>query len=199
MTYALYLILPTFFSSIGLIIVLFLQFSKYNKLLDWCNNKIYIPKVLNAPELSPSSVLIDKFGAIFDSIILIITLVLLVVCNVVVNDMKSCWITIPSAVVILIRNFIFDYRHHFSRSEDQKFTKFKNSFPTVITILKRLPWKLVPFAVTEFILVNSLEVNGWIDIFANWARIAINDNELRAIWILGLIEIALCNVSTSGF
>ncbi|EIM23955.1 hypothetical protein WALSEDRAFT_34468 [Wallemia mellicola CBS 633.66] len=203
LTYALYLILPVFFSSISLLGVLFLQFSPYNSLLKRDNNEIYIPARLNAPEVNPRSVLIDRTGAVFGSIVLAITLVLLVVCSVLVEGMHVCWITIPAAFVVFVRDFIHDVRYHSTyskQSEDKSINRFKllkSAFPTVITVGSRLPYALVPFAITQFILVNSLQAVGWIDIFANWAKIAIKDQPLRAVWILGLIEIVLCNGSTN--
>lgn len=203
LTYALYLILPVFFSSIALLGVLFIQFSPYNKLLNRNDNEVYIPAHLNAPEVNPRSVLIDKSGAIFSSVILTITLILLVVCSVFIEGIHVCWITIPAAFVVFVRDLIHDWRHHanFKSKIDEKSIGLlrivKLSFPTVLSVGSRLPFALVPFAITQFILVNSLQAVGWIDIFAGWAETAIRDQALRAVWILGLIEIVLCNGSTN--
>ncbi|TIA99570.1 hypothetical protein E3P94_02149 [Wallemia ichthyophaga] len=202
LTYALYLILPVFFSAIALLGVLFIQFSPYNKLLSRDDNEVYIPSRLSAPEVNPRSVLIDRTGAIFSSVILTATLVSLVICSVLIEGMHVCWITIPAAFVVFVRDLVHDWRHHakFKSKVEKRIGWLRTvnlSFPTVLTVGSRLPFALIPFAITQFILVNSLQAVGWIDIFASWAQKAIGDDTLRAVWVLGLIEIVLCNGSTN--
>lgn len=163
---------------------------------------MYIPSRLSAPEVNPRSVLIDRTGAIFSSVILTATLVSLVICSVLIKGMHVCWITIPAAFVVFVRDLVHDWRHHakFKSKVEKRIGWLRTvnlSFPTVLTVGSRLPFALIPFAITQFILVNSLQAVGWIDIFASWAQKVIGDDNLRAVWVLGLIEIVLCNGSTN--
>jgi hypothetical protein len=36
----------------------------------------------------------------------------------------------------------------------------------VVTALKRLPWEVMPFVIGMFVMVESLDSSGWVEIFA---------------------------------
>ncbi|KAJ6617558.1 citrate transporter-domain-containing protein [Mycena sp. CBHHK59/15] len=56
-------------------------------------------------------------------------------------------------------------------------------FPTFFTALPRLPFALIPFAFSQFILIEGLAHQGWIDV------------PYPTIWIIGILGIILCNLS----
>ncbi|KAK7055275.1 CitMHS domain-containing protein [Favolaschia claudopus] len=79
-----------------------------------------------------------------------------------------------------------------------KRTRLAAHFPTFFTALPRLPFALVPFAFSQFILIEALTHQGWIDIFASWLRHATHRNPANpfpTIWIIGVLGIILCNLS----
>jgi Na+/H+ antiporter NhaD/arsenite permease-like protein len=54
---------------------------------------------------------------------------------------------------------------------------------------------LVSFAFSQFILVEALSVQGWIDIFANWLRSATNEDVLWTFWIMFCMSDVLIRIS----
>ncbi|KAJ7489585.1 hypothetical protein FB451DRAFT_693734 [Mycena latifolia] len=79
-----------------------------------------------------------------------------------------------------------------------KRARLKAHFPTLFTAFPRLPFALVPFAFSQFILIEGLAHQGWIDVFASWLRHATHRNPsspYATIWIIGILGIILCNLS----
>ncbi|KAJ3998255.1 hypothetical protein F5050DRAFT_1798553 [Lentinula boryana] len=68
-------------------------------------------------------------------------------------------------------------------------------FPTFFTALPRLPFALVPFAFSQFILIEALQHQGWIDVFAHWLSIASQGQIHSSIWLIGVIGVVMCNVA----
>jgi hypothetical protein len=75
------------------------------------------------------------------------------------------------------------------------YNKLAAHFPTFFTALPRLPLILIPFAFSQFILIEALDHQGWIDIFARWLVIASNKQIIPVIWLIGVFGVILCNVS----
>ena len=68
-------------------------------------------------------------------------------------------------------------------------------FPTFFTALPRLPFALIPFAFSQFILIEGLAHQGWINLFATWLVKATNREVIPTIWIVGVLGVILCNVA----
>ncbi|KAJ4479173.1 hypothetical protein J3R30DRAFT_3289328 [Lentinula aciculospora] len=68
-------------------------------------------------------------------------------------------------------------------------------FPTFFTALPRLPFGLVPFSFSQFILIEALQHQGWIEVFANWLSKASQGKIHASIWLIGVIGVLLCNVA----
>ena len=68
-------------------------------------------------------------------------------------------------------------------------------FPTFFTALPRLPFGLIPFAFSQFILIEGLVHQGWIDIFAGWLVKATNRQIIPTVWLVGVLGVILCNVA----
>ncbi|EIW75979.1 hypothetical protein CONPUDRAFT_111819 [Coniophora puteana RWD-64-598 SS2] len=66
-------------------------------------------------------------------------------------------------------------------------------FPTFFTALPRLPFALVPFAFSQFILIEALAHQGWIEIFARWLVIASEREMYAVVWLVGVLGVLLCN------
>ena len=83
---------------------------------------------------------------------------------------------------------ISDLQHRFS-------TYLSTQFPTFHTALPRLPFALVPFAFSQFILIEGLGHQGWIDIFAQWLVIVTKREMFKTVWVVGVLGVLLCNTS----
>jgi Na+/H+ antiporter NhaD/arsenite permease-like protein len=75
------------------------------------------------------------------------------------------------------------------------YEKTSSHFPTFFTALPRLPFALVPFAFSQFILIEALAHQGWIDIFATWLMRASHGKMFPVIWLVGVLGVILCNIS----
>lgn len=69
-------------------------------------------------------------------------------------------------------------------------------FPTVSTILTRLPVPVLPFAVLMFILIQGLSTKGWVELFATWWDTwARHTGTIGVVGGMGFVSCILCNVS----
>lgn len=73
--------------------------------------------------------------------------------------------------------------------------RLTHHFPTFFKSLPRLPFALVPFAFSQFILIEGLAHRGWINIFATWLVRASHREVYPTIWLIGVLGVILCNLS----
>ncbi|KAF7341960.1 Arsenical pump membrane protein [Mycena venus] len=73
--------------------------------------------------------------------------------------------------------------------------RYPLQFPTFFTALPRLPFALVPFAFSQFILIEALAHQGWIDVFAHWLVRASHGRIYPAVWLVGVLGVILCNIA----
>jgi len=85
---------------------------------------------------------------------------------------------------------LFDPQRIFLRALQ---SSFDTRFPTLSTALPRLPFALIPFAFSQFILIEGLARQGWIDLFARWLVKASNRDIHPTVWIIGVLGVLLCN------
>ncbi|RXW17660.1 hypothetical protein EST38_g8192 [Candolleomyces aberdarensis] len=76
-----------------------------------------------------------------------------------------------------------------------KYKEFPARFPTFFTALPQLPFILVLFAFSQFILIEALAHQGWVDIFAGWLVTASNKQIMPVVWLVGVSGVILCNIS----
>ncbi|KAF8236164.1 hypothetical protein L208DRAFT_1391283 [Tricholoma matsutake] len=74
-------------------------------------------------------------------------------------------------------------------------SSFAILFPTLSTALPRLPFGLIPFAFSQFILIEGLSHQGWIDVFAHWLVKASGGRIYPTVWIIGVLGVLFCNVA----
>lgn len=72
---------------------------------------------------------------------------------------------------------------------------FVAKFPTFSATSRRLPYALLPFAFSQFILVEALSYTGWISVFSTWLAIVVGFSIPATIWVVGVMSVILCNVS----
>ncbi|KAF7316125.1 Arsenical pump membrane protein [Mycena indigotica] len=78
---------------------------------------------------------------------------------------------------------------------DYALASVKRTFPTACTALPRLPFALAPFSFSQFILIEALDHQGWIDVFGHWLARTTRDQIHPTIWLVGVLGIILCNVA----
>ncbi|KAF4620187.1 hypothetical protein G7Y89_g14634 [Cudoniella acicularis] len=70
----------------------------------------------------------------------------------------------------------------------------QETFPTVIAVLAHLPFALVPFAFSMFVLVQALVTKGWVQVFAyGWDHWVNKTGTIGSIGGMGFISVILCN------
>ena len=72
----------------------------------------------------------------------------------------------------------------------------QETFPTVTAVMAHLPFALIPFAFTMFVLVQALVTKGWVSVFAyGWDHWVSKTGTVGAIGGMGFLSVVLCNVS----
>lgn len=70
----------------------------------------------------------------------------------------------------------------------------QETFPTVTAVVAHLPFALVPFAFTMFVLVQALVTKGWVPVFAyGWDHWVNKTGTVGAIGGMGFLSVILCN------
>lgn len=73
----------------------------------------------------------------------------------------------------------------------------RESFPTVTVVVAHLPFMLVPFALSMFVLVQALVTKGWVPVFAHgWDHWVNKTGTIGSIGGMGFLSVVLCNVSS---
>jgi hypothetical protein len=87
-------------------------------------------------------------------------------------------------------------KEHFNKTKLRAVTNsFVKKFPTFSATLRRLPYALLPFAFSQFILVEALSYTGWINVFSNWLAIVVGFSLPATVFFVGVMSVILCNVS----
>lgn len=74
----------------------------------------------------------------------------------------------------------------------------QETFPTVVAVVTHLPFMLVPFALSMFVLIQGLVTKGWVPVFAHgWDHWVNKTGTIGAVGGMGFLSVILCNVSFS--
>lgn len=72
----------------------------------------------------------------------------------------------------------------------------QETFPTATAVLSHLPYALIPFAFSMFVLVQALVTKGWVQVFAHgWNHWVNKTGTIGAIGGMGFLSVILCNFS----
>jgi Na+/H+ antiporter NhaD/arsenite permease-like protein len=74
------------------------------------------------------------------------------------------------------------------------YTRQKRKFPTFLTTLSRLPFPLLSFTFSQFMLVEALVYHGWTNTFASWLS-HLTVSVASTIFSVGIISIILCGIA----
>ncbi|KAJ5605140.1 Arsenical pump membrane protein ArsB [Penicillium lagena] len=70
----------------------------------------------------------------------------------------------------------------------------QETFPTVTVVMSHLPFPLIPFALSMFVLVQALVTKGWVPVFAyGWDHWVKKTGSVGAIGGMGFLSVILCN------
>ncbi|RYP25019.1 hypothetical protein DL765_000247 [Monosporascus sp. GIB2] len=70
----------------------------------------------------------------------------------------------------------------------------QETFPTATVVVTHLPFALVPFALSMFVLVQALVTKGWVQVFAHgWDQWAAKTGTVGSIGGMGFLSVILCN------
>jgi len=144
-------------------------------LLLWFAFRRKVPKRFAVPEVDPSHILKDRSGALFGSTILALSIAVFSI---------SPWVTPPFFAVAM---FLYDLfrRHPYEEAKNiQRYSGLKE-------ILRRVPWKVVPFIIGLFIIVDGLASAGWTDMLAS--QLSRFSNPVLTILAISYMSLALCN------
>jgi len=87
-------------------------------------------------------------------------------------------------------------KEKFNESKLRSITdSFVDTFPIFSGTLRRLPYALLPFALSQFILVEALSYTGWISVFSQWLAIVVGFSLPATVFTVGVVSVILCNCS----
>jgi len=113
-------------------------------LLLWLVFRRRIPREIKTPKIDPHSALKNRTWALFGSIVLACTILFISL----PIGVPLWTITLFFAIVMFLYNVV----------------SHRSSIPAISS---RMPWKIVPFLIGLFIIVESLASTGWTDLFAS--------------------------------
>lgn len=219
-----YTILPAVVSAIVIYPLLVLAFktTRITHTLDKTAQSEFIPRSFIKPDVDPKSALVDPQGAVFHSVLMLVTLGVLVGSSF-IGGVHVWMVTAPGAIVGLTRDIIYDLSkrrkssknlsngngrpsspssakdgpHKVSSSSNRitlqsLWRKASKILPSTCGTVSRLPWPLLPFAVGMFILTRSLDHLGYIPIFADWTAKACTDPVKTVFFVGGITALGLC-------
>lgn len=168
--YTVWMFFPTIVAGISCLLLLLVLFRKR------------IPPRVEMPSIEPRKALRDQFGAIFGVAILATCLVLLSISKWINIDL---WIiTLICAGTMCLRDVLHDLRR-------KRYINMKK-FPSIGYITERMPWKIIPFIIGMFILVEALVYNGWVDLLASLMT-NLSTNIIFSIFLMGFITALTAN------
>ncbi|NHI92919.1 MAG: hypothetical protein EAX96_10495 [Candidatus Lokiarchaeota archaeon] len=149
--YTIWMFIPTLVAGFSCFFLLFQVFKK-----DISNNIIL-------PEINPKKELKDKNGAIFGVVILGTCLFFLSISPLLKVDM---WLISVIFALIMFNRDIINQMILQKRQNNKNTKPIISKFETIKRIYARMPWKIVPFILGMFILVEILTIVGWTSILS---------------------------------
>ncbi len=151
-------------------------------LLLWLAFRRRVPKRLAVPEIDPSRTLKDRSGALFGSTILVLSITVFSISSDVIGI--APWVTPPFFAVAMFLYDLFRRRPHEGVEGISQHSSLKE-------IIRRVPWKIIPFIIGLFIIVDGLDSAGWTGMLASQLS-RIGSPVLMTIAVTYL-SLALCN------
>lgn len=168
--YSAWMLLPTIVAGFSCLGLLWLVFRKE------------IPVTITPPDIVPESALKDKNGAMFGIVCLGVCLGLL--CFSFWLNLAIWKICFYTCLVMMARDLAMDIsKYQQGQLEQSEFW----------LVIKMMPWKIVPFVIGMFTLVEALSESGWISLFATWIA-QHSTNLFGAIFFMGFLSCFAANL-----
>lgn len=127
-----------------------------------------IPKAIKVPDIDPRHSLKDRNGAIFGLLVVGGMLLLM--------SLPAEWVNVQPWIIALFSAIIMcTYDLIFKRSRAK-------------TVFRKMPWKIAPFLVGLFIIIEGLVTSGWTYLFASQISRLISEDPLTTIFSLSLVS-----------
>jgi len=151
-------------------------------LLLWLAFRRKVPEKLVVPEVDPSRTLKDRSGALFGSTILVLSIAVFSISP----DLTGVypWVTPPFFAIAMFLHDLFRRRPHEGVEGISQHSSLKE-------IIRRVPWKVIPFIIGLFIIVDGLASAGWTDMLAS--QLSRIGNPVLLIVAITYLSLVLCN------
>ena len=169
-----------------------------------------IPKEMNIDYNTLHGNDLQKYQAFFGSVIMFSSIICIIIVTF-IPHIPIFLAALPFACIVFIKDVFFDvknyYLHTYQDLVDNSIelhdvneelvnnpsSYIKYSWKTKESIDK-MPWNIIPFALGMFILVESLDKNGWISNFAELLTFIIGDSIMMTIFLIGILSTLFCNI-----
>lgn len=166
-----------------------------------------IPKSITKPDIAPRLLLVDPFGAVFSSVVMLAVIGTMVGTSV-SSHIKVFQIGLPGAALCMVRHVVADVSHArkqtmVKEAENRRtsplafvghgWRKLQRWFPSLMASLRRLPLALLPFAFGMFILVQALNHVGFVTIMARGLGRVCKAGVAATTFFMAFLSIVLCN------
>ena len=167
-----------------------------------------IPKSITKPDIAPRLLLVDPFGAVFSSVVMLAVIGTMVGTSV-SSHIKVFQIGLPGAALCMVRHVVADVSHARKQTMVKEAENWRTSplafvghgwrklqrlFPSLMASLRRLPLALLPFAFGMFILVQGLSHVGFVTIMAKGIVKVCKSGVEATTFFMAFLSIVLCNV-----
>jgi Na+/H+ antiporter NhaD/arsenite permease-like protein len=215
--YSKWMAIPTVAAGLTCLLVLYFLFSRRGAL----------PPSIDMPKLDPWANFKDVPGAIFGSIVFVICILFIATSSSTIK--VPLWIiTTIGCTILLAKDLFFDWRIYKTHPSipappnpevelervDQtvpledylegKYAEPQNAAPVASkyltpVVLSRLPWKVAPFVVGVFILVEAMDITGITGLIAKGFSAVVGTHDSKAsifgsIFISGFMSAIACNI-----
>ena len=177
--YSKWMVFPVLVAGLSALLLLLFVFRKQ------------IPKTFEPPEINPESALKDKNGAYFGIICLLSCLILLTIAPFI--SLELWQICLVFAVLMICRDLIFDLRTKSKSPNNNEFTSNNVLKTKFRSAWLRMPWKIMPFIIGMFILIETLVDSGIVDIIAA-AFSSVSTSLTGAVLFMIIISALACNL-----
>ncbi len=158
-----WMLLPSLFAAVTCLAMLLLVFWRM------------LPGKIAVPDVNPSLAIKDKRGAIFGTVLFVITIILMSLPTSVLG--VPLWVVTSISAAIMVA---YDIVHQHYVMPKRK----KGHRSSIFVIGSRMPWMIVPFVIGLFIIIEAMVSTGWTDFFAG--HLSIISGSLLAT-VLGLL------------
>ncbi|MFH1821620.1 MAG: SLC13 family permease [Methanobacteriota archaeon] len=141
-----WMLLPSFLAAVTCLVLLLVVFRRM------------LPDRIEMPDVDPRLAIKNKSGAVFGTVLFTTTIVLISLPTNLLG--VPLWVLTSVAAGIMVLYDIFYYNLIAAK-------KTRGYSSNIFVVGSRMPWKVIPFVMGLFIIIESLVSTGWTDFFAS--------------------------------